>query len=102
LTFTIRLPGPRLILLRPFAAFAGLAMGLFTQLFGNLVAFASHCFDRIVIHGYLTGLSRPDQVVHFFRQVVGVAVIPKETLSQRTVSYQTWVASSADALRQQP
>jgi hypothetical protein len=23
---------------------------------------------RIVIHGYLTGLSRPDQVVHFFRQ----------------------------------
>ena len=70
-------------------------MGLFTQLFGNLVAFAYHCFDRIVIHGYLTGLSRPDQVVHFFRQVVGVAVITKETLSQRTDGYQTWVEAFA-------
>ena len=50
-------------------------MELSAQLFGNLVAFAYHCFDRIVIHGYLTGLSRPDQVVHFFRQVVGVAVL---------------------------
>jgi len=70
-------------------------MGLFTQLFGNLVAFAYHCFDRIVIYGYLTGLSRPDQVVHFFRQVVGVAVITKETLSQRTDAYQTWVEAFA-------
>jgi hypothetical protein len=24
-----------------------------------------HCFDRIVIYGYLSGLSRPEQVVHF-------------------------------------
>jgi hypothetical protein len=70
-------------------------MGLFIQLFGNLVAFAYHCFDRIVIYGYLTGLSRPDQVVHFFRQVVGVAVITKETLSQRTDAYQTWVEAFA-------
>ena len=59
----MRLPGPRLILLRPFPAFVGLAMGLFTQLFGDLVAFVYHCFDQIVIHGYLTGLSRPDQLV---------------------------------------
>src|ERR1700752_5307285 len=65
-------------------------MGLFTQLFGELVAFVYHCFDRIVIHGYLTGLSRPDQVAHFFRQVVGVPVITKETLSQRTGAYQSW------------
>src|SRR6516225_2715535 len=70
-------------------------MELFTQLFGNLVAFAYHCFDRIVIHGYLTGLSRPDQVVHFFRQVVGVAVITKETLSRRTDAYQSWVEAFA-------
>ena len=70
-------------------------MGLFTQLFGDLVAFVYHCFDRIVIHGYLTGLSRPDQVVHFFRQVVGVAVITKETLSQRTDAYQSWVEAFA-------
>jgi hypothetical protein len=32
-----------------------LAMELFTRLFGDLLAFVYHCFDRIVIHGYLTG-----------------------------------------------
>ena len=39
----------------------------FIQLFGNLLAFVYHCFDRIVIHGYLSGLSRPEQVVYFVR-----------------------------------
>jgi hypothetical protein len=28
-----------------------LAMEIFTTLFGNLLAFVYHCFDRIVIHG---------------------------------------------------
>jgi hypothetical protein len=28
-------------------------------------------FDRIVIHGYLSGLSRPEQAVHFVRHVPG-------------------------------
>src|SRR5215469_16525043 len=42
-------------------------MELFTQLFGDLLAFVYHCFDRIVIYGYLSGLSRPEQVVHFAR-----------------------------------
>ena len=59
-------------------------MELFTKLFGNLLVFVYHCFDRIVIHGYLSGLSRPEQVVYFFRQVVGVAIVGKEVLRQRT------------------
>jgi hypothetical protein len=46
-------------------------MELFTKLFGNLLAFVYHCFDRIVIHGYFRALSRPEQVVYFFRQVGG-------------------------------
>jgi len=46
-------------------------MELFTRLFGHLLAFVYHCFDRIVIHGYLTGLSRPEHVVHFFLYVFG-------------------------------
>ncbi|MGH8626553.1 MAG: hypothetical protein ACREYC_15220, partial [Gammaproteobacteria bacterium] len=29
----------------------------------------ANCFDRIVVNGYLSGLSRPEQVVYFFRQV---------------------------------
>jgi hypothetical protein len=36
------------------------AMDVFTRLFGNLLAFVYHCFDRIVIHGYLSALSRPE------------------------------------------
>src|SRR5262244_2923266 len=59
---TMRLPGPRRMGLR------GAAMELFLKLFGDLLVLVYHCFDRIVIHGYLSGLSRPEQVVHFFRQ----------------------------------
>jgi hypothetical protein len=29
-------------------------MELFTKLFGSLLVFVYHCFDRIVIHGYLS------------------------------------------------
>ena len=65
-------PGSRLIRLRPLAGLAGAAMELFTQLFGDVLAFVYHCFDRIVIYGYLSGLSRPEQVVHFFRNVLAL------------------------------
>src|SRR3974390_1420497 len=84
---TMRLPSPGLM--RVFA------MELFTKLFGDLLLFVYHCFDRIVINGYLSGLSRPEQVVHFFRKVVGVAVLSKEILSQRTAEYQNWVEAFA-------
>jgi hypothetical protein len=80
---------------RPRAGLAGIAMELFIQLFGDLLAFVYHCFDRIVIYGYLSGLSRPEQVVHFFRQIVGVSMVSKEILSQRTADYQNWVEAFA-------
>jgi hypothetical protein len=70
-------------------------MELFAKLFGNLLVFVYHCFDRIVIHGYLSGLSRPEQVVYFFRQVVGVAAVDKQVLSQRTDEYRNWVEAFA-------
>jgi hypothetical protein len=70
-------------------------MELFTKLFGNLLVLVYHCFDRIVIHGYLSGLSRPEQVVYFFRQVVGVASVGKEVLSGRTEAYRNWVEAFA-------
>ena len=70
-------------------------MDLFTKLFGDLLTFVYHCFDRIVIHGYLSGLSRPEQVVYFFRQVLGVAIVDKELLSRRTKDYQGWVEAYA-------
>src|SRR6516165_7917429 len=70
-------------------------MELFTKLFGGLLLFVYHCFDRIVINGYLSGLSRPEQVVHFFRQILGVPILSKEVLSQRTNYYQNWVEAFA-------
>ncbi|HXJ59545.1 MAG TPA: hypothetical protein VNU68_23105 [Verrucomicrobiae bacterium] len=88
----MRRPAPRLIGFRPLPVFT---MELFTKLFGNLLAFVYHCFDRIVIHGYLSALSRPEQVVYFFRQVLGVPVVSKEILSQRTADYQGWVEAFA-------
>ena len=88
----MRRPAPRLIGFRPLSGFA---MELFTKLFGNLLAFVYHCFDRIVIHGYLSALSRPEQVLYFFRQVLGVPVVSKEILTQRTADYQNWVEAFA-------
>ncbi len=70
-------------------------METFTKLFGSLLVFVYHCFDRIVIRGYLSGLSRPDQVVYFFRQVVGVPAVDKTILAQRTGDYQKWVEAYA-------
>jgi hypothetical protein len=70
-------------------------MELFAKLFGSLLVLVYHCFDRIVIHGYLSGLSRPEQVVHFFRQVLGIPVLSKDVLSQRTNDYQSWVEAFA-------
>jgi hypothetical protein len=34
-------------------------------------------------------------VVHFFRDIVGVAEVSKEALSQRTNDYQRWVEAYA-------
>jgi hypothetical protein len=70
-------------------------MDAFAQLFGNLLVFVYHCFDRILINGYLDGLSRPEQVVHFVREVLGIPVVTKEVLSQRTKDYQNWVEAYA-------
>src|SRR3984957_2402621 len=70
-------------------------METFTKLFGSLLVFIYHCFDRIVINGYLSGLSRPEQVVHFVRGVLGIPVVSKEVLSQRTNDYQHWVEAYA-------
>jgi hypothetical protein len=66
-------------------------MERFIQLFADFLSLVYHCFDRIVIHGYLSGLSRPEQVVYFFRQVLGIPVVSKEILSQRTNDYRDWV-----------
>ena len=66
-------------------------METFRKLFGSLLAFVYHCFDRIVIQGYLPLLTRPAHVVHFFRDVHGIYPITKEALAKRTNEYRQWV-----------
>ncbi len=70
-------------------------METFTRLFGSLLLFVYPCFDRVVISGFPSGLSRPLQVVYFFQNAVGEPVIGKEVLSRRTNEYQAWVEAFA-------
>jgi hypothetical protein len=70
-------------------------MERFIQLFADFLSLVYHCFDRIVIHGYLSGLSQPEQVVYFFRHVLSIPVVSKEILSQRTNDYRDWVEAYA-------
>ena len=41
------------------------------------MVFVFHCFDRIVTNGYLEHLARPGQVVHVFREILGIRAITK-------------------------
>ena len=70
-------------------------METFAKLLERFLVFVYHCFDRIVIHGYLSGLSRPEQVVYFFHDVLGLQVVDREVLRQRTNDYQSWVEAYA-------
>jgi hypothetical protein len=63
------------------------------KLFGRKIVFIYHCFDRIVINGYLSMLSRPDQIVYFFKTVLKKEAVTKEVLSERTKCYNGWVES---------
>jgi hypothetical protein len=73
-------------------------METFTKLFGSLLVFVYHCFDRIVINGYLSGSSRPEQVVYFFRDVVGVSVSHRK---DRPVATHRSLPELGGSLRQQ-
>jgi hypothetical protein len=70
-------------------------MERFQNLFSHLLLFVYHCFDRIVINGYLSALTRPENVVYFFREVLGIPAITKEVLKQRTEDYNRWVDAYA-------
>jgi hypothetical protein len=62
-------------------------MESFRMLFGSLLALVYHCFDRIVIQGYLPLLTRPEHIVHFFRDVHGLYPITPQVLAKRTAEY---------------
>ena len=51
-------------------------METFGKLFASLLRFVYHCFDRLVIQGYLPLLTRPEHIVYFFRDVHGISPLP--------------------------
>ena len=65
------------------------------QLFKSMIVFSYHCFDRIVINGYISMLSRPEGIVYFFHTVLGKKCITKEVIKSRTDDYNRWVDSYA-------
>jgi hypothetical protein len=70
-------------------------METFTRLFGSLLVFVYHCFDRIVILGHIPLLTRPENIVHFFRDLHQAGAITKEVLRKRTDEYNRWVDAFA-------
>ena len=70
-------------------------MEIFVKLFGGVLAFVYHCFDRIVILGHIPLLTRPENIVHFFRDVHHSGPITKDVLRKRTNEYNGWVEAFA-------
>jgi hypothetical protein len=70
-------------------------METFHKLFASLLVLVYHCFDRVVIQGYLPLLTRPEHIVYFFRDLHGTYPITKQVLRQRTRDYQQWVEAFA-------
>jgi hypothetical protein len=70
-------------------------MDRLSELLGHHVQFRYTAWDRIVLNGYLDRLQRPENIVYFFREVVGVPCITPEVLMSRTAPYRAWVARFA-------
>jgi hypothetical protein len=74
-------------------------METFAMLFGSLLAFVYHCFDRIVILGHIPLLTRPENIVYFFRDLHQSRAVTKEVLRKRTDEYNRWVDAFAGKRR---
>ncbi len=66
-------------------------MNRLSQLFSDDIVFSYGCLDRVVIRGYYPALQREENIVHFFRDVVGVPVVDSQALASRTTRYRQWV-----------
>ena len=66
-------------------------MDRLSELLGRQVQFRYTAWDRIVLNGYLDRLQRPENIVYFFREVVGAPCVTPEVLMSRTAPYRAWV-----------
>ena len=70
-------------------------MDRLSELLGRHVQFTYTAWDRIVLAGYLERLQRPENIVYFFRQVVGVPAVTPDVLGSRTEPYRAWMTAYA-------
>src|SRR5919198_3999938 len=68
-----------------------------SELLGQAVQFVYTCWDRIVLNGSIERLQRPENLVYFFHDVVGVACLEPAVLEQRTTAYKAWVRRQTEA-----
>jgi hypothetical protein len=66
-------------------------MDRLSELLGQAVQFAYTCWDRIVLSGYIERLQRPENLIWFFQDVVGIDAVEPAVLEQRTKTYKAWV-----------
>jgi hypothetical protein len=66
------------------------------ELLGQAVQFAYTCWDRMVLSGYIERLQRPENLIWFFHDIVGLEAIDPAVLEQRTNAYQAWVRRTTD------
>ena len=71
-------------------------MDRLSELLGHQVQFSYTAWDRIVLNGYLDRLQRPENIVHFFRDVVGTPCVTPAVLMSRTAPYRAWMAQYAE------
>jgi hypothetical protein len=62
-----------------------------SELLGQDVQFSYTALDRIVLNGYIERLQRPENLVYFFHDVVGIQCIEPTVLMSRTDRYRDWV-----------
>jgi hypothetical protein len=63
---------------------------------GQVVQFVYTCWDRIVLNGYIERLQRPENLIYFFHDIVGIDAIEPAVLEQRTNTYKAWVRRITD------
>jgi hypothetical protein len=56
---------------------------------------ACQCFDHVVIHGCLPLVTRPENIVHFSRDVPGICPPTKQAFEGGNRDYRRWVEAFA-------
>ena len=69
----------------------GSSRGPIVGVLGQAVQFVYTCWDRIVLSGYIERLQRPENLLYFFHDVVGIDAVEPAVLEQRTKAYKAWV-----------